>query len=125
MNGIEYQELAMRTNDGNSFNRMMKFASNEDGVVNTGSLLNGVLGLTGEAGEVSDLVKKCVFHEKEVDREHLAKELGDVMWYIVMICDACGFDLDGIVETNINKLKARYPEGFDVVKANNRESNDV
>lgn len=125
MTGTEYKNLAMRTNDCRSFHRMMKFASNEDENIDTGSLLNGVLGLTGEAGEVSDLVKKYVFHEKEVDKEHLKKELGDVMWYIAMICSACNFDLDEIMQMNIDKLKARYPEGFDTDIANNRNEGDI
>ena len=66
--------------------------------------VNGVLGLTGEAGEVSDLVKKGIFHEKGIDLEHLKKECGDVLWYVAMICEACGFNLDDVMQTNIDKL---------------------
>lgn len=88
-------------------------------------LLNGVLGLTGEAGEVSDLIKKGIFHEKGIDLEHLKKELGDCAWYLAMICDACGFTLDDVMQTNIDKLKARYPEGFDTYRANNRAEGDI
>ena len=47
------------------------------------------------------------------------------MWYIALICHTCCFDLDEIMQINIDKLKSRYPEGFDVVKANNRENGDV
>lgn len=124
MNGKEYQELAMRTYDGYAMNRLSSNVMS-DTFYETAALLNGVLGLTGEAGEVSDLVKKGIFHEKGIDREHLEKELGDVMWYIALVCHTCRFDLDEIMQININKLKARYPEGFDVIKANNRESTDV
>lgn len=124
MNGKEYQELAMRTYDGYAMNRLSSNVMSST-FYETAALLNGVLGLTGEAGEVSDLIKKGIFHEKGIDREHLEKELGDVMWYIALICHNCGFDLDEIMQMNIDKLKARYPEGFDVVKANNRGNGDV
>lgn len=121
MTGKGYQTLAMRTNDGKSTERL----ENTTQVKDIGSLLNGVLGLTGEAGEVSDLIKKTIFHKKEFDLTHLKKELGDVMWYIAMICDSVGLDMDEVMEHNIEKLKARYPEGFDTFKANHRESGDI
>lgn len=124
MTGNEYQQLAMRTNDG--LNRLRL----EDAIANQGDilvsqLLNGALGLTGEAGEVSDLIKKGIFHEKGIDLEHLKKELGDCAWYLAMICDACGFTLDDVMQTNIDKLKARYPQGFDTFRANNRTEGDI
>lgn len=124
MTGNEYQQLAMRTNDG--LNRLRL----EDAIANQGDilvsqLLNGALGLTGEAGEVSDLVKKGIFHEKGIDLERLKKELGDCAWYLAMICDACGFALDDVMQTNIDKLKERYPEGFDTYRANNRAEGDI
>ena len=84
MNGKEYQELAMRTYDGYAKNRLSNNVMSAT-FYETAALLNGVLGLTGEAGEVSDLVKKSIFHEKGIDKEHLEKELGDVMWYIALI----------------------------------------
>lgn len=55
----------------------------------------------------------------------MKKELGDVMWYVAMICHAMGFDLDDVMQTNIDKLKARYPGGFDTYRANHRERGDV
>lgn len=124
MTGNEYQQLAMRTNDG--LNRLRL----EDAIANQGDilvsqLLNGALGLTGEAGEVSDLIKKGIFHEKGIYLEHLKKELGDCAWYLAMICDACGFTLDDVMQTNIDKLKARYPQGFDTYRANNRAEGDI
>ena len=124
MTGNEYQELAMRTNDGlNTIRLALTMNINCDIII--AQLLNGVLGLTGEAGEVSDLVKKGIFHEKGIDLEHLKKELGDCAWYLAMICDACGFTLDDAMQTNIDKLKARYPEGFDTYRANNRAEGDI
>lgn len=121
MTGKEYQGLAMRTKN-NNVNRLLMPEIRSG---RAGGLLNGVLGLTGEAGEVADLVKKGIFHEKGIDLEHLQKELGDVMWYIAMICDSCGLDMECVMETNIEKLKARYPEGFDTFRANHREVGDV
>lgn len=119
MTGNEYQQLAMRTNDELNATRLTN-AIFDCNTITIAQLLNGVLGLTGEAGEVSDLVKKGIFHEKGIDLEHLKKELGDCAWYLAMICDACGFTLDDVMQTNIDKLKARYPEGFDTYRANNR-----
>lgn len=121
MTGKEYQKLAMRTNDEKADNRLAVGF----GEVSIGGLLNGILGLTGEAGEVADLVKKWIFHEKGIDLTHLQKELGDVMWYIAMICHTCGLDMDQVMEQNIGKLKVRYPEGFDTYRANHREDGDV
>lgn len=124
MTGNEYQQLAMRTNDGlNTIRLALTMNINCDIII--AQLLNGVLGLTGEAGEVSDLVKKGIFHEKGIDLEHLKKELGDCTWYLAMICDACGFTLDDVMQTNIDKLKARYPKGFDTYRANNRAEGDI
>lgn len=124
MTGKEYQQLAMRTNDGLNRLRLEDAIANQ-GDISVSQLLNGALGLTGEAGEVSDLIKKGIFHEKGIDLEHLKKELGDCAWYLAMICDACGFTLDDVMQTNIDKLKARYPEGFDTYRANNRAEGDI
>jgi NTP pyrophosphatase (non-canonical NTP hydrolase) len=139
MTGNEYQALAMRTNDGKSTDRVisgvltrdLKWLHNQNVVredtegLDLGGVLNGCLGLAGESGEVLDMVKKCVFHEKKMDKYHLKKELGDVMWYVAMLCESFGFDLDEILQMNVDKLKARYPEGFDPEKANNRKPGDV
>lgn len=126
MTGNEYQELAMRTNDKQANHRIVKKLNSYDCTkMDLGGILNGCLGLAGESGETLDMVKKWVFHEKELDVEHLKKEIGDVMWYVAMICESFGFELDEILQINVDKLKARYPEGFDVNKANNRSASDV
>ena len=126
MRGIEYQQLAMRTNDGKCNDRLITklHLSNAD----IGGIFNACLGLSGEVGETLDMIKKWIFHEKAFDTEgveHLKKELGDIMWYMAMMCHSLGFDLDEIMQMNIDKLRARYPEGFDVDRANNRAENDV
>ena len=127
MTGNEYQELAMRTNDGCGTDRLagMVVIANKMGTCDAGGLINGCLGLAGESGETLDMVKKWIFHDSELDKDHLKKELGDVMWYAAMICYAMGFDLDDVMQTNIDKLKARYPGGFDTYRANHRERGDV
>lgn len=139
MTGNEYQALAMRTNDGKSIDRVisgvltcdLKWLHNQNVVredtegLDLGGVLNGCLGLAGESGEVLDMVKKWVFHEKDLDKDHLKKELGDVMWYVAMLCESFGFDLDEILQMNVDKLKARYPEGFDPEKANHRKPGDI
>lgn len=78
------------------------------------------LGLAGESGEVADLVKKWIGHGKPRDFVALQKELGDILWYIGAVADKCGLNLESIAKTNIDKLDARYPNGFNHVDANKR-----
>ena len=138
MQGNEYQKLAMRTNDKMAHHRLSAELTGRlplspltennakcSNINDIAGLLNGVLGLTGEAGEVSDLVKKGIFHEKGIDINHLKKECGDVMWYVAMICDASGFTLDDVMQTNKEKLENRYPDGFDTWRANHKQEDDI
>lgn len=108
----EYQSLAMRTASGMNYEHH-------------GLLLNGALGLCGEAGEVADIVKKATFQGHELDVEHIAKELGDVCWYIAVSATAIGCDLETIMKMNIEKLKKRYPDGFDAERSQHRAKGDV
>ena len=126
MTGFEYQCLAMRTNDRKATNRLLDITL-EDGLIatDTGAVLDACLGLSGEAGEFNDMIKKWIFHEKELDVEHLKKECGDVLWYVAMLCDVFNWSLDDVMQTNIDKLRERYPDGFDVDRANNRKAGDV
>ena len=107
----EYQEkaLSFEANNGMEFPR----------------ILNGLMGLNGEAGECIDLLKKSMFQGHELDEEHLAKELGDVAWYLAVSAYAIGYNLETIFEMNINKLSARYPNGFQASKSINRKEDDV
>ena len=88
-------------------------------------ILNGVMGLCGESGECIDLVKKSMFQCHELDKEHLAKELGDVAWYLAVTAMAIGYDLETILQTNVKKLRDRYPYGFDSEKSKHRKDGDV
>lgn len=74
--------------------------------------LNGALGLTGEAGEVADIIKKHIFHEKPLDREALIKELGDVRWYLELLAFTVGVTMEEVEDRNVAKLRERYPNGF-------------
>lgn len=120
----EYQELAMRTNDGNA-NYRLRQAQVENIEYDVGGIFNACLGLSGEVGEFNDTIKKWVFHEKELDIEHLKKECGDILWYVAMMCHSFNWNMEEIMETNIEKLKSRYPDGFDINLANHRKENDV
>ena len=132
MNGKEYQNLAMRTNDGNGTYRLKSFANTQDFYreelllgVDAGGILNACLGLSGEVGEFNDMIKKWIFHEKELDIDHLEKECGDILWYIALMCNSFGWNMDEVMQMNIDKLQARYPNGFDINRANNRKNGDV
>lgn len=123
MTGNEYQELAMRTNDHKATQRLVGKVVIDN--VDLGDIFNACIGLSGEVGEFNDMVKKWVFHEKELDIDHAKKELGDIAWYLAMACESFGWSLDEILQMNVDKLKARYPEGFDTERANNRAEDDI
>lgn len=86
---------------------------------------NVALGLCGEAGEIADLVKKAEYQGHDLDKEHIAKELGDVAWYLALGATTIGYDLETILQMNVDKLKERYPEGFDPERSLNRKPEDV
>ena len=90
-----------------------------------GELQNGLMGLNGEAGECIDLIKKHLFQGHKLNEEHVAKELGDIAWYLAISADAIGYDLETIFQMNIDKLKTRYPEGFDADLSVHRKINDI
>lgn len=90
-----------------------------------GLIENAALGLCGESGEVADLVKKAFFQGHELDRDRLAKELGDVAWYLAVGAFAIGYELETVLQMNVDKLRKRYPDGFDPARSRNREEDDV
>ena len=103
----EYQQLAMTT--------LNKEMTKKD------MLINGVMGLCGESGEAIDIVKKHLAQGHELDREKLIKELGDIAWYLAEMATVLDIELEEVLERNIEKLKKRYPEGFEKEKSVNRE----
>ena len=88
-------------------------------------LINSVMGLCGESGEAIDIVKKWLAQGHELDKARLAKELGDVAWYLAEAATALDIPLESIFQGNIEKLKKRYPEGFDARKSMTRLSGDL
>lgn len=115
----EYQQLALRT-DSTSTDQLYQIKTSTKA-----RLLNGLMGLNGEAGEAIDILKKYLFQGHELDREHLAKELGDVCWYIALTADALEYSLEEIFEMNIDKLRTRYPDGFEAERSVHRKDGDV
>ena len=102
----KYQKLAMTTLNSN--------LSKKD------ILINGVMGLCGEAGEASDIVKKHLAQGHPLDREKLLKELGDVAWYLAETATALDASLEDVFQSNIDKLRSRYPEWFSSDRSINR-----
>lgn len=103
----EYQSLAMTT--------LNPALSQKD------VLINAVMGLCGESGEAIDIVKKHLHQGHELDKEKLIKELGDIAWYLAEAATALGVPLEDVLQGNIDKLKKRFPEGFDTQKSIHRE----
>lgn len=85
----------------------------------------GALGLAGETGEVVDLVKKNLFHGKEMDREKIIKELGDVRWYLEYLLITLDLTMDEVEVANVEKLRLRFPNGFNIEDANKRRDEQV
>ena len=88
-------------------------------------LINSVMGLCGESGEAIDIVKKWLAQGHALDKERLTKELGDVAWYLAEAATALDIPLEDIFQGNLDKLKKRYPEGFDTQKSVARLSGDL
>lgn len=110
MTGTEYQKLASRT--------MGKDWQPED-------YENHALhGMVGEVGELHSIYQKA-YQGHEFDNEHAKKELGDLLWFIAEYCTAIGWNLDSVMQLNIDKLKVRYPEGFDVEHSLHRKVGDI
>lgn len=107
----EYQENALRT-----VNKSLSTFQ---------QLKNGIMGLNGEAGECIDILKKHLFQGHAFNAEHMAKELGDVAWYLAVSANVIGYDLDTIMQMNVDKLKARYPDGFDTEHSLHRQKDDI
>ncbi len=106
MTGTEYQQKAMRTASEKSKMDLLE---------------NGVMGLCGEAGECIDVVKKYLYQGHKLDKLKLKDELGDVLWYAAIICEALSITLDDVMGHNVKKLLLRYPDGFEAERSIHRE----
>lgn len=107
MTGNEYQKIAQRT--------MRLDNSTEEMIV------EALLGLSGEVGEINDYIKKYKYQGHQLIVDKVLEEIGDVMWYIALLCTALHSNMDDVMEKNINKLKERYPNGFDSNRSINRK----
>ncbi|MBQ8150366.1 MAG: nucleoside triphosphate pyrophosphohydrolase family protein [Clostridia bacterium] len=111
MNINEYQELAMTTLNPQLSKKEV--------------LINSVMGLCGESGEAIDIVKRWMAQGHALDKEHLARELGDIAWYLAEAATALEIPLEEIFQGNIDKLKKRYPDGFEVRRSLVRLEGDL
>lgn len=124
MNADKYQVLAMRTNDGRCTERLIEFIEKHP-ELDVGGIVNGSYGLSGESGELNDYIKKAIFHKHPLDMKAIEKEISDCCWYLALMCDSFGFHLGEIMKLNIDKLKARYPEGFSEERSQHRAKDDI
>lgn len=106
----EYQELARRTMNGTLRKEQ--------------TLRHALFGMCGELGEIHSIYQK-VYQGHQIRREDLQKEIGDLLWFVAELCTVNGFALDEIAQMNIDKLKARYPAGFDADHSLHRGNDDV
>ena len=112
MDLTEYKVRAMRTDDSDISRFLGRVA-----IRRIMRVLHGAVGMSTEAGEVLDQVKKHVFYGKPLDRGKLVEELGDVMWYVMLCADALGVPLERVLELNVEKLEARYGGKFSEERA--------
>ena len=112
----EYQWLAART-----LIARPDFEITDDQIM----VIWNAIGLAGEAGEVCEHVKKGIFHQHGIDRAKMHKELGDVLWYVAALCTKFGFDMGDVMAANIEKLKARYPDGYNSADSIKRRDVEV
>lgn len=109
MTGNEYQRLAMRT------------CSTTDPAK---QMMHSICGLASETGEVAGIMQKK-YQGHKFDREHMAKELGDCLWMIAEACTSIDMKMEEVMQMNIDKLRARYPEGFSAERSLHRDKNDI
>lgn len=110
MLGSEYQELASRTINNDLTNEQRKF--------------HALHGMVGEIGELHSLYQKT-YQGHEFDDYHAMSEVSDLLWFIAEYCTANGWNLDDVMQYNVDKLKVRYPEGFESCKSLNRREGDI
>jgi NTP pyrophosphatase (non-canonical NTP hydrolase) len=125
MDNKTYQKSALRTNgpDNQGVTRRLEGEglSGKNTHCRFHDLLHASMGLVTEAGEFQDMLKKHIYYGRELDEVNLKEEIGDVLWYCAIALEALGTDFESVMQTNIDKLKARYPEKFTEESANNRD----
>jgi NTP pyrophosphatase (non-canonical NTP hydrolase) len=127
----KYKEFVSQVTSPASSNKkafVSRIQELEDGGLEIHRLLTGAVGISAEAGEFMEIVKKIIFQGKpanEDNLEHLKIELGDILWYVAQACLALNISLEELTDMNIKKLSKRYPEGmFDAYYSENRAADD-
>lgn len=110
MTGNEYQALAART-----INTELEQVERE---------FHALHGMVGEIGEIHSLYQKT-YQGHTIDSTHMKKEVGDLMWFVAEFCASWGWTLEEVMELNIEKLRARFPDGFETERSLHREEGDV
>lgn len=129
----DYQAfVASTTSDASSdFQSLIEslYLLNENEIdVKIPQLLTGAVGLSTESGEFLEIIKKLVFQGKPLTEDiktHLTKELGDVCWYLAIACAGLGVDINDVLVGNVEKLSARFPNGFEIIKSEVRKEGDI
>ena len=96
--------------------------------INVPRVLTAAIGMLAESGEFTEILKKMVFQGKEFNEDnrfHMKRELGDILWYWIQGCIALGYTPDEVMDENIKKLEARYPNGFETARSEVRAENDL
>lgn len=102
MDANEYQRLSART-----LNAALPVLNE-----NQTQLLMVALGLAGETGELVDALKKMIFHGHSIDKDKVAEEASDLLWYLAALCTTLSLDLSDVMQANVDKLRRRFPDGF-------------
>jgi len=124
MDNKTYQKSALRTNGPDYRGVAERMTGYEDQIVpdqQVLDLIHASMGLVTEAGEFQDMLKKHLYYGRELDTVNLREEIGDLLWYCAIALQALDTDFQSVMQTNIDKLKARYPEKFTEDSANNRD----
>src|SRR6056300_1153806 len=127
----KYQEFVreVTSQESNNTRQLVRKLEELDSEVNIALLLTGAIGMASEGGELSEIVKKCVFQGKPLNEDtifHMKRELGDIMWYWINACRALNLDPNEVIAENVKKLESRYPGGqFDVYHSENRKDGDL
>ena len=126
---VEFVDAVTSNESKNYYDFAQRIAILQEEGFPTERLLTAAVGMSAEAGEFTEIIKKIIFQGKPVNEEnlfHLKRELGDIMWYVAQACIGLDISLDEVMEMNVEKLKSRYPGGeFDVHYSENRKEGDL
>lgn len=122
MNPTDYQAQASRTecNNERARQRLIETSYQPTNYMPI-RIAHAIMGMVNEVGELSSLVKGHIYHGRHLDKVWIAEEVGDLLWYIALICNALELDMGNIMTANIAKLKARYPDKYSDEDANDRD----